>query len=80
MVHFVNFHFMCMGELKSAGQITRGLQTGLVFTGLARTEWANGDMDIHILVWVTVDEHSALLGVLSMKFRLVLLLNVFNTQ
>ena len=46
MVHFVNFHFMCMGELTSAGQITRGLQTGLVFTGLARTEWANGDMDM----------------------------------
>lgn len=38
---------MCMGELTSAGQITRGLQTGLIFTGLARTEWANGDMDIH---------------------------------
>ena len=38
---------MCMGEMTSAGQITRGLQTGLIFTGLARTEQANGDMDIH---------------------------------
>ena len=38
---------MCMGELTSAGQISIGLQTGFVFTGLARTEWANGDMDIH---------------------------------
>ena len=69
-----------MGELISAGQISSGLQTGFVFTGLARTEWANGDMDIHILVWVTVDEQSALLGVLSMKFWLVLLLNVFTKQ
>lgn len=41
---------MCMGELTSAGQISSGLQTGFVFTGLARTEWANGDMDIHILM------------------------------
>ena len=80
MVHLLNFHSMCMGELTSAGQISSGLQTGFVFTGLARTEWANGDMDIHILVWVTVDEQSALLGVLSMKFWLVLLLNVFTKQ
>ena len=80
MVHLLNFYSMCMGELTSAGQISSGLQTGFVFTGLARTEWANGDMDIHILVWVTVDEQSALLGVLSMKFWLVLLLNVFTKQ
>ena len=38
---------MCMGELISAGQISSGLQTGFVFTGLAGTEWTNGDMDIH---------------------------------
>ena len=38
---------MCMGELTSAGQISSGLQTGFVFTGLAGTEWTNGDMDIH---------------------------------
>ena len=41
---------MCMGELTSAGQITRWLQTGLVFTGLARTEWANGDMEYNNIV------------------------------
>ena len=71
---------MCMGELTSAGQITNGLQTRFVFARLARTEWANGDMDIHILVWVIVHEQSALLGVLSVKFWLVLLLNVFTKQ
>lgn len=32
-----------MGELTSAGWITRGKQTWLIFTRLAGTEWANGN-------------------------------------
>lgn len=32
-----------MGELTSAGWITKGKQTWLIFTRLAGTEWANGN-------------------------------------
>ena len=32
-----------MGELTSAGWITRGKQMWLIFTRLAGTEWANGN-------------------------------------